>query len=355
MTHTRPMQRTDLLDLNVPKEASLIPTLPLGTALAFRSAQAWEAGTAKYGEWAPSGGPEKLAALMSLMAYAPANGQVAPFSNDPETCLKAWNAFYCMLWKLLCSWRTAEQDPWRWWSDPHNSALRIGAHAARARIVPSILPVNADGKVAMGAFALFVSAPESLVEFAEILAYITFSQVLVNQEQFAFCGFCDAIFRATARRDKYHSPICASRHTSNCTKIKRAVRRNYRRILVVCSCLRNYRRMLSSSCLPFRRRSPAVLSSRQAVTNALCNRDLIDVALYRTKSTWYDRCIFAAKAGLGSSERAKLLSQVVSRIKCILEPAEYERVTRRVSKMLEELYIEILLTDSIESRTTSSS
>jgi hypothetical protein len=349
------MQRTDLLDLNVPKEASLTPTLPLETALAFRSAQAWEASTAKCGEWAPTGGPEKLAALMSQMAYAPANDQVAPFSNDPETCLKAWNAFYCTLWKLLCSWRSAEQDPWRWWSDPHNRALRIGVHEARARIVTSILPVNADGKGAIRSFALFVSAPESLVEFAEILAYITFSQVLLNQERFAFCGFCDAIFRATARRDTYHATICASKDTSNRSKIKRAVRRNYRRILVVCSCLRNYRRKLSSSCFPYRRHSPAVLSSRQAVTNALCNRDLIDVALYQAKSKWYDRCIFAAKAGFGSSERAKLMNQIVNRIQCILEPAEYERVTRRVSQMLEELYIEILLTDSIESKITSSS
>ena len=167
----------------------------------------------------------------------------------------------------------------------------------------------------------------SLSEAARTMAYLLFSEVLVQGVRVQFCSRCDAAF-LPGKKEKYCSPQCAHVDSGLETKSKMTRKMNRDRVreasIAITRCLNNKSR-----------------DWRLEVENELAKKSLIVGG--KKKSQWLGRCIRAA-AGPEESLRRTRLAEL-----CTTSGAS-EREIEKVSKDLITFYALIRQAQGRESR-----
>lgn len=322
--------------------------------LAFRFAQVWE--RAKIEEVDPFE-MNRSRFAESLLTLTQLTGDHHPLTQGRGgSSMKAQDAYLEVISRLLKQWRACDQDPVRWWTTTDNQeevrqvqravastifSLRVERSTEDIQPKPpwgwmageSIWPTRISKRETDAALeewenAIKPNAPlrvvksmpllrenRSLIKAARTMAYLLFSEVLVQRVRVEFCSRCDAAF-LLGKKQKYCSKQCAHIDSGLQTKSKKTQKLNRDRVREASKAITAW--LDSQSRRDWRRR----------VENALTKRSLI---LSETnKSQWLGRCIRAAGSE-DSPQRARLIELCTG-------PGDQAKEIEKVSKDLITFY-----------------
>ncbi len=322
--------------------------------LAFRFAQIWERANME-GE-----APFDMARLIfagSVHCVTQLTGDDHPTNQGPNgPSMKALDTYLEVVSRLLKRWRACDQDPVRWCTTTENQEeLRLVQSAVASTVFSLKLARSHEGEQATppwslmtgesmwskklskrqteaafeahekamntpGPWRLVKSMPllrerVSLIEAARTMAYLLFSEVLVQGITVRFCMRCDAAF-LPGKKQKYCSPQCAHIDSGSKTKIKQTRKRNQDRVRVTSQAITAW--INSNSKRDWRLRAE----------NALAKKNL--TLSVKGKSQWLGRCIRAAGSEDGP-QRARLTQLCAG-------PGAREEETEKASKDLIAFY-----------------
>jgi hypothetical protein len=321
--------------------------------LAFHFAQVWE--RAKMEEADPfevnrSRFADCLHSLTQL------TGDDHPMTQGRDgSSMKAQDAYFEVISRLLKQWRACDQDPVRWWTSTDNQEeVRLVQRAVASTIfslrlersTESIQPKpvwswmageslrtrttkresaaaleemrnNIEGNAPLRVVKSMPLLREkrSLIKAARTMAYLLFSEVLVQRLRVEFCSRCDGAF-LLGKKQKYCSEQCAHVDSGLQTKSKTTRKLNRDRVREASKAIAAW--LDSRSRRDWRRKAE----------NALTQKSLIHKGT--SKSQWLGRCIRAAGSE-GSPQRARLAEL------CTVPGASAEEI-EKVSKDLITFY-----------------
>lgn len=322
--------------------------------LAFRFAQVWERANME-GEALFEMG--RLNFADSLHRLTQLTGDDHPMNQGPNgSSMKALDSYLEVVSRLLKRWRACDQDPVRWCTTTENQeelhlvqsalastvfSLQLGRSREGAQATPPWSSMTGESmwskklsiRQKVAAFeahkkAMNMLAPKrvvksmpllrervSLIEAARTMAYLLFSEVLVQGIRVRFCTRCDAAF-LPGKKQKYCSTQCAHVDSGSKTKIKQTRKLNRDRVRVTSQEITAW--INSNSKRDWRLR----------VENALAKKNL--TLSVKGKSQWLGRCIRAAGSE-GGPQRARLTELCTG-------PGASEEETEKVSKDLITFY-----------------